>query len=251
MPYVSTKEEDKLFQAYQGRQPANVDMNRWPEEKFLALISFLKIFVNSEDYSKWIVNKAVLEDVYTKYAETTENIYYREFLVRLQKEYKVMPVAMVFRNKVSMMARLFVLYCRRNPAIVTPAIREAVLGYKYLEGGLSTFSEEKTQSGSTIITQNVDNMSVQPVSPELVYHQALNKVIHIYRDVAESITRNDIKKMSPKEKIDALGKLGPILTSVRNNKAKSQIFLNLNVGASNRQDLENKLQEYQEEQEKQ
>lgn len=249
MPYVPTEEEKKMFEVFEGHQPTNVDMTRWPEDKFLALIEFFLLFSSAtpENPKGWSVKQAHVDEVWEKYGFSMENIYFREFLVRLK-----VRKSLQFRSRMDAMRRITGVFFRRNPGYITPQIIQLCQRHAELSEMLETFRTELTKAKTEITIQNEDSgvSGMAMKTPEVLYQGAIHKLLSIFNDLAGSISNYDIKKMKTKEKFDALSKMGFILNVARNNKTKSQVFLNLNVAASERQDLEEKLMEYTAEQER-
>lgn len=251
MPFVPVQEEEKIFEVFRGHQPSNVEMNRWPEDKFLSLIEFFKQFLGAET-KKWAANKESVGIMYKRFYETNENIYWREFLTRIDYKPEGKTGVMHFTQKMKGMHRLLTIFFHRNPAYITPKVTEACQGNPLLETMLETFKVEKTQQGTEIVTQSdtSGNSGMGQKTPEVLYQSGIYKALDLFNTVLNSISAHEIKKMSTKEKFDAVSKMAFVLNTAKSNKTKSQVFIGLNVGKENRQSLEDKLQEYQQEQER-
>ncbi len=245
MAYVAEQEEKKYWEVFRGHQPSNVEMNRWPEEKFLSLIEFFKIQTN--DKGNFTVKKESVNQLLERYGATSENVYWREFLIRINSDFP-----MTYLAKLKAMNRVFGMFLHRNPAFITKKVEEACNGLKTLQWLTETFKEEKTKQGTKIVTQtDTSGITGAPQkTPEVMYQSSIYRALDLFNQLLNAISVHDIKKMSTKEKLDGIGKLAFVLNTAKSNKTKSQVFIGLNVGKENRQSLEDKLAEYQSEQER-
>lgn len=109
------------------------------------------------------------------------------------------------------------------------------------------FLEEHPQFNDNTANVSAPMIAVTPSNAGEVLATASQKVIALYEQLANSIKEDDFRKMTIKEKINALQKLSYIHNTQKKMKPPSLNFIKLNVKESTPQALEEALLDFNKE----
>ena len=241
---------DTAYRAVRGSLPGRRDVEQWKESQFLSLFEFIEhvcearkgtisVVVTKE---KWLAVEKVLDLPYHPWQE----ILYR--LDRLTKDTRFNAGSCYIR--IAAMNRSVLGYLKNNPAAITETMRKSIEPNPRLNWCLRNFADKTTKIGAEVVElAKVDATGSYPKpigqrSPDRIMLEGQLKVFSIFEMIAKSINSKDIKEMDVRDKISALQKLSFIFNVASRFKANSQTFINLNVNAAKREDLEKALLDF-------
>lgn len=241
---------DTAYRAVRGSLPARRDVAVWEEKKFLDLFDFINHFIEPNRGSvsvivtkeKWAAAEKVLELPYHPWQE----LLYR--IDRLTKDTRFNSGSIYIR--IAALNRAVLGYLKNNPAAVTEDMRKVIEPNPRLNWCLRHFNDTTTKIGAEVVMpNNTDATGTHPVpiktrSPDRIMLEGQMHVFNLFELIAGSIKAKDIKDMDARDKIAALQKLSFIFSVSSKFKANSQTFINLNVNAAKREDLEKALLDF-------
>ena len=138
-------------------------------------------------------------------------------------------------------------YLQSNPHTITPRMREVMKANPRLEKYTEPFKVTKNEIGAEVVVPNTDDGQTLTL-PEVQYHKALLKMAALANDLTEGITKDDIKKMTPDERINLAIKLVNLMSRVQGGqKPNIAIFKQLVINNAGRDELERAMLAYNEE----
>jgi hypothetical protein len=242
---------DTAYRAVRGHLPRRRDLAEWKEGQFLDYLLFVEHFcqVNpkTNDISvivtkeKWLQAEKTLDLPYHPWQE------YLYRIDRLTKDTKFHAGSCYIR--IAAFNRSVLGYLKNNPAAVTDKMRAAIEPNPRLNWCLKHFKVEEHGGADIVMPETSDTTGkfVAPISqrsPDKVMLEGQLQVFNLFELIAKSIKASDIKDLDVRDKISALQKLSFIFNVSAKFKANSQTFINLNVNAAKREDLEKTLLDY-------
>jgi len=138
-------------------------------------------------------------------------------------------------------------YLQSNPHTITPRMRELMKGHVKLTKYTEPFKVIQNEIGAQIVVPNTDEGQVLTL-PEVQYHKAMLKVAAIANDLIEGITKDDLKKLTPDERIKLSLQIISLMSRVQGGqKPNIQIFKQLVVNQAGRDELEKAMVAYNQE----
>jgi len=254
MPKITREEQEKVYELFHNRIPTADEFKIWPEEKFISLMNFFLFFCDPLVPSRFSVDKMKMSAIKARYIENNDDVYWHEFIVRIDTELTVS-----FSSKLRSLFRAVSKFFRDNPEYLTSKIIAKCNEHPLLKDYISFYEKVKTKSGVEIIVPKVHEVNPgdimdprkTPSEPvEVIYQDAVHRATNLLRSMVNSISKKDINEMATKDKFDNVVKLINSLNGMRRGNNKSNIFIGLNVNKSSREELEGKLLEYTEQQDK-
>lgn len=243
---------DTAYRAIRGTLPRRREIADWPESQFLSFFEFIEHFCSFNKRvdtisvivtkEKWAIAEKVLDLPYHPWQE----ILYR--IDRLTKDTKFHSGSIYIR--IAAYNRAVLGYLKNNPAAVTDAMRKAIEPNPRLNWCLKHYDDKETKIGAEIVlphTTDATGSYPKPIaqrSPDKIMLEGQLQVFNLFEMIAKSVKANEIKDMDVRDKISALQKLSFIFNVAKSFKANSQTFINLNVNAAKREDLEKALLDF-------
>lgn len=228
----------KDFKKYAGVGLKKHDLENWTDAHFIAWFQLIHHFTINK---KLTFNEATLQAFRQKARE--ENDFWNEWMHRVkahERDYEMSAIS----GRVLNMNRTIGSYLQNNPHLVTTQMKGMMEASAYLEKYAKPFTTEKTGIGAEVVKPNTDELD-RFTMPEIKYHEAMLKMSNIADEMLQSISKKDIKSMTPKDRITLANTLLQTMSKVQNGyKPNTQVFKQLVVNQAGRQDLEAAMLEY-------
>lgn len=138
-------------------------------------------------------------------------------------------------------------YLQNNPHIITQRMREVMKGNPRLEKYTEPFKVVENEIGGQSIMPNTDEGQTLEL-PDVQYHKALLKMAALSNDLIAGLTKDDIKKMSPDERIKLALSIVSLMSKVQGGqKPNIAIFKQLVINNAGKDELERAMLAYNEE----
>lgn len=239
------------YRAVAGKLFAGADIAKWESKKFEEFFDFSNRLYDMETHKI----SCTLERILSLESEIeNEDCTHTEFLHRINKwsdETVTDGSSRGFYMRFGTMLRVVVQYLKKHPATLTEGIKAKISDKPQYAWCLENYAEKTTIIGAEIIEQNNNsfdgNMPTKHgkvANTDKLVMDGLLKVADLYNTIANSIKKEDLEKMHVKDKIAALQKLAPVFATMRSFKPNSQIFQQININATGREELESALLDY-------
>lgn len=239
------------YRAIEGTLLRGADVAKWNSEKFEQFFDFSNRLYDNETRKISCSTERVLgleSDL------SDETCTHAEFMHRINKWTDENPTDTSnkgFYMRFSTLLRVVVQYLKRHPSAMTPEIREKISDKPQYAWCMDNFATKVTVIGAEVVEQDnnsyVGNVQVKegkvPNTEKLIMDGIL-KVGELYLTIANSISKKDVEKMNVKDKIGSLQKLSSIHATLKNFKPNSQIFQQININSSGREELETALLDF-------
>lgn len=252
---MDLKDTSNKYRAVESKDRLSViksaEVAKWDSTKLLQFYQFCMLFWEE---GKFRCNSGTMHNVY--YANDNYPEWpYKEFLHRIniwfdqKKGYNYAA----FNTRFITMTRVVNSYVKKHPGLVTPEIVEILKDIPAYAWILETYKTVTTKTGATVLevdyTRNDEKGfkredQTLDLSPEKNLLQAMMKVTDVYNMIAGSITKDEIKKMNVKDKINALQKLSFINGAVQKFKPNGNTFQQINIFKDSREDLEKAILDF-------
>jgi hypothetical protein len=241
---------DTAYRAVRGALPRRREVAEWKEQQFLDFINFIEHFCEPKrgtlsvivTKAKWEAAEKTLDLPYHPWQE----ILYR--IDRLTKDTRFNAGSIYIR--IAAYNRAVLGYLKNNPAAVTDEMRKKIEPNPRLNWCLKQFTDTTTKIGTDIVlphTTDATGSYPKPIahrSGEKMMLEGQMRVFNLFEIIAGSIKAKEVKELDVRDKISALQKLSFIFNAAKSFKANSQTFINLNVNAAKREDLEKALLDF-------
>jgi len=235
------------YKIVEGKFPKYEDLRDWSEDRWLSFIGFLDFFIKSYDNSeKWHCSS----DKIAEFEVIADDQHpWNEFKWRMG-QWKEKTTPQKFRLKINGMAMHCLGYLKKHPALVSPKIKEAIEHHPIRLGWvLKQYKVAETLGGDEIVRRDTEvtnpggksQMSMPSLNAKLL--TSLTKVADIVEILAGSVTASELKGMETKDKLNQLGKLLPILTTLGKAKMAPTHFTQINLSGSTK-DIEKQMLDY-------
>ena len=228
----------KDFKKYSGVSLKKTDIANWTDAHFVAWFQLIHHFTIEK---KLTFNEVTLQAFRQK---AREHDLWNEWMHRAEahvRDYDIGKIA----GRVNNMNRVIGSYIQSNPHVITTQMKGMMEASPYLEKYAQPFTTEKTDIGASIVKPNTDELD-KFTMPEIKYHEAMLKMSNIADELLSTITKKEIKTMSPKDRLTLANTLIQTMSKVQNGyKPNTQIFKQLVVHQAGREDLERALMDYQ------
>lgn len=234
--------------AIAGQLPLKRDIVNWGGPKILEFLKFISFFI--ED-GQWKVTVPVVEAARRR---ALEEDYWDEFVARIDPDGS-MPVGR-FSKRLYSFARIPLSWLKSNPHAVTAEMYEIMQSSARMKWAVAAFKAVETEMGVQIVVRdndettdpglsNVDPKRDSVRTPAVQFEQAKLALITLMNDLVKGLTREEIKKMSAKDRIAAFDRL--LNTGLRimgSGRPSTVIFQQINTKSANRDELEKAMLEY-------
>lgn len=227
----------KDFKKYAGVSLKKYDIELWTDAHFVAWFQLMHHFTIDK---KLTFNEVTLQAFRQK---AREHDLWNEWMHRAEahlRDYDIGKIA----GRINNMNRVIGSYLQNNPHVITTQMKGMMEASPYLEKYAQPFTTEKTEMGASVVKPNTDELD-KFTMPEVKYHEAMLKAANITDELLGSISKKDIKAMSPKDRLSLAKDFITLLSRVQNGyKPNTQIFKQLVVHQAGREDLESALLNY-------
>lgn len=227
----------KDFKKYSGVSLKKDDLKNWTDAHFIAWFKLVHHFT----LDKKLKFSELAFNAFRQQAR--DNDFWNEWMHRMEahlRDYDIGKISGRFLN----MNRVICGYLQSNPHTITSQMRGMMEANPYLEKYAQPFTTERSAIGATLIKPNNDDLS-QFKLPEIAYHEAMLKMSNVANELLDTITKQDLKKLSPKDKIVLANTLLQTMSRVQGGqKPNMQVFKQLVINQAGRQDLEAAMLEY-------
>lgn len=239
------------LRAIKGELPRKNEIAHWDQEKLQAFISFSSFFIDGD---KFVITGERRKDAELR---MHEEAFWMEFMVRIDCPFgKGEGSNQSFRMRFMAMLRTVLAWLKSNPHAISEEMRAIMQKSERMNWALDPFKEKTTKIGASIIS--VDNReTTEPglanqnpgatnlTLPERQFNQALLQMTSLLVDLTRGISRSDLKKMSPGERIKvATGLAQTLQKSFATYKPNSMTFKKIVINNAGRDDLEAALLDY-------
>lgn len=224
------------FKSVKGKMFTQRELASFTSSRYVTFLRFCEQFmVPSETGPKYLNNK----DLWLKAHEvmdmpdhpfqeylwrinffsTDENASFRKFFAKL----------LALMNSV-------LKFIQKNPSVVTDEMRKILEAYPKFAWALTQTAVVTTETVGEVVVQK--NGTV-PYEQQLV--DAAIRTTNLLTRLVDSISAKDIEKLSPRDKLLAIGRLGYLFTISKNLKPNQKIYNTLNINGLGREDAEKAL----------
>jgi hypothetical protein len=235
------KTEEK-FASVKGKIPTKEDLLLWSPGKYIQFIRFCEFFIVDNKLSVTKARWRQCEEVLTMPDHP-----FHEFLYRINF-FTFSPDANEkrFYFKLVNFIKSVLGNIQANPSIVTDEMKNVLEHNEKFKWALQQTKVVESSVGPVLAPEinQIDQGSKSTVVPDTFQHQiteAALKVVNLTRRLAESISDQDLRKLSGKDRIIALSRLSFIFSVSKNMKPGKQIFQQINIHSAQREDLESAL----------
>lgn len=210
---------------------------QWDERRFLEFFAMIHHFCPK---GEWLWNDLAVK---TFCQQAEERPVWEEWMWRYQ-----MPVEGTKMKQIS--GGIMVLipqigtYLQSNPHVITPKMREIMKAHSKLVKYTEPFKVIDNEIGGQSIVPNTDDGQVLTL-PDVQYHKAILKMSALANELTDGITKDQIKKMSPDERIKLALAIVKMMSTVQGGqKPNIAIFKQLVVNNAGRDELEKAMVAY-------
>jgi len=226
----------KDYSAITGVSLRRQDLQNWTDAHFIAWFKVVHHFTIDGKFSFTELG------INSFKSQAKEQPFWEEWMYRTEanlRDYNLSKISSRILNT----TRVVGLFLQNNPHIITTQMRGMMEASPYLAKYAEPFTVETSDIGASIIKPNTDDLSKFTL-PEVQYHKAMLKMANIADELLGSITKGDIKKMSPKDRISLANTLLGTMSRVQGgHKPNTQIFKQLIIHQAGRQELESAMLE--------
>ena len=213
-----------------GKRFKKTDFAQWSEAKFMKWFSLVHFFT--------VDNKLSVTDISIRafQARAKEEPMWEEWMWRYEIAEDNFEVV-TFLNRLITTNRILGAYLQENPHAITNDMKNVMEANSSLRKYTEPFAVKELESGAEVVTTNMENGKY--ALPEVQYHKAILKMSAMANDLMTGITKDDIKKMSPGERIKLAKDLVLTMTKMQGgHRPNIQIFKQLVVQNAGKEDLE-------------
>lgn len=250
-PYAKTK-----TRLIKGELPKQAEIADWSDDKIVSLLHFVDHFTHSGAFKVTLDLRKAAE------IQSTDNPYWAEFLQRIDVPERLGGAANVkFSRRFMTMARIVLGYLKKNPFAITEEMSKIMVANPRCHWALNAFKEEmsKIPGVSTVQMNNREDMNpslanqlpgaTNVKTPQVQMQEVIMNMVSILHTLTKGISREDMKRMSAKEKIQLANSMVTTMTKVMAaSRPGATIFKQINVNASSKEDLEKAIIDYSSEQ---
>ncbi len=241
---------DTAYRAVRGTLPRRREVAEYKEATFLSIFQFIEHFCEERrgtlsvvvTKEKWALAEKVLDLPYHPWQE----ILYR--IDRLTKDTRFNSGSIYIR--IAAYNRAVLGYLKNNPAAITDEMRKVLEPNPRLNWCLKHYDDKQSALGTDLVlphTSDTTGTFPKPISqrsPDKIMLEGQLHVFNLFELLAKSIKEKDLKDLDVRDKISALQKLSFIFSVSSKFKANSQTFINLNVQAAKKEDLEKAILDF-------
>lgn len=215
------------------------DVARWSEHQFLEWFALVHHFCPR---GEWMWNDLSIK-TFCQQAETRP--LWEEIVWRYGFQSELRPVTI--GKSIMGFLRHVGEYLQNHPHMITPKMREIMLGNEKLIKYTEPFKVVENEIGAKVVVPNMDDQS-RLMLPEVQYHKALLRMSSLANDLLDGITKRHIDKMAPDERIKLMIRIVDTMSKVQGGQRPNvQIFKQLVVNSAGREELEKAMLAYTQE----
>ena len=213
-----------------GKRFRKTDFAQWDEVKFMNWFKMVHFFTTEDKLSVTDVSIRAFQ------ARAKENPRWEEWMWRYEVAGDTFEV-ISFQNRLITTNRIMGAYIQENPHVITNDMKGVMEANDSLRKYTEPFVVKELENGMEIVGSNMENGKY--ALPEVQYHKALLKMAAMANDLMTGITKDDIKKMSPGERIKLANALTTTMSKLQGgHRPNIQIFKQLVLNQAGREDLE-------------
>lgn len=224
------------------------DIASWNDKHFLAFFYIVNYFTVKDAKGGQMVKvnaqnlKALEDEVFEQ-----NDPYKAELLYRIDQLTKdVSSTARKFYGKLAAMMRVVGAYVKENPSTISDEVFQAIKDNDRLNWMLRNFKEVDTNLGTVVVPDTTDNTGFLPqktthASPMVKLLESMTYISDLYLQIAKSIKKKDLNKMSANDKINALSKLSFVMKDIKGIKPNAGVYTQININKADKKDIEEAL----------
>jgi len=213
-----------------GKRPRKTDFVQWDENRFMKWFSLVHFFTLD---GKWNINDVTIKAFQERAVDEPA---WEEWMWRFEIAGDDFTPR-TFRNQFMGVTGGLGAYLQENPHAITHDMKGVMEANETLRKYTEPFVVKETESGAEIVSTNMDGGRY--ALPEVQYHKALLKMAAMANDLMTGITKDDIKKMSPGERIKLANALTTTMSKLQGgHRPNIQVFKQLVLNQAGREDLE-------------
>lgn len=235
------KVAESKFKVLAGKTPTKSELASWEEGRYVIFLRFCEIFISDKGgelklgvtKQKWHEVESFLED---------GDHPFNEFLYRINF-FSFQPQASEkrFYFKLIRLMQTILGYLKDNPSLITPRLKDIIEPNPKFNWCLTTTKVIDTALGPVVVPnkEGIDPRYANTPAPyEARLIDAMTQATDLISKLAGSITDEDIKKMSSKDKLLAFARLLPVFNLSKTIKPGKTVFKQINIHAADRETLE-------------
>lgn len=216
-----------------GVKLRKTDFAQWDEKRFMKWFEMVHFFAPKGKYDVTDVSIRAFQE------RCKEEQVWEEWMHR----YEIAGDDFVpkrFVNQLSGITGTLGAYLQENPHAITNDMRSVMKANPYLTKYTEPYTIKELDNGMEVVTTNQEGGKY--TLPEIQYHKAMLKMSALANDLVSGITKDDIKKMAPAERIKLSNMLVTTMSRLQGgHRPNIQIFKQLVVNEAKREDLESAL----------
>lgn len=218
--------------AVKGKNFRSFDLAQWKESQYITFLQFCAQFMIPSDEGPKLSYKPELWLNAEKILSMPDHPFI-EYFYRIDRFSMNGGTVRQFHKKLQDMMQGVLKFIQTNPSVVSDEMRKILEMYPRMAWCLKQTDIVQTAMGVDVVVPKNNTVAFD----ERLYNAGV-KVVDVLERLADSITDKDIKEMSARDKMIAMGRMGYIFTIAKNLKPNKQIFNQININASSREDLE-------------
>ena len=223
-----------------GQSLRKSHLPQWDEQHFLEFFSLIHHFCPK---GEWMWNSLAV----TTFCQQAENRpLWEEWMWRYKinsEEKKPINIGKAIMGYLPSLG----IYLQSSPHVITPRMREVMKGNPKLEKYTEPFKIIENEIGASIVVPNSDEGQSLAL-PEIQYHKAILKLAALANDLTAGVTKADLAKMPPDERIKLALSIVKLMSQVQGGqKPNIAVFKQLVVNNAGRDELEKAMLAYNQE----
>lgn len=219
-------------------------LSEWGEKQYVTFLRFCEFFIVVKN---GVQTLAITKERWRESEEFLKDDHpYQEFLYRINLfSFDKGATEKKFAYKLMNMMRVVLGYLRENPALITPTLKEIIEPNPRFNWCLKQTKIVTTKSGfDVVVPDNAEPLGEGrgPVGSVATHQQKLiesmNRVTNVMDMLANSITPEEIKKMSAKDRLAALARMSFVFGLSKSVKPSKNIFKQIKIQVAGREELE-------------
>lgn len=238
-----------------GKNPTKRELAVWKEGQWITFLRFCEVFIEKTGDRTKDGTGVTIKVTDKKWREVEGFLDmpdhpFQEFLYRIDK-FTDDPTATrnKFYYKLVTMTKIVLGYLRANPSIVTTTMREIIEPNPRLNWCLQTTKIVDTAVGAIVVPDKVERVGISHTNQEVASYEknladAVTKVTNLLVRIIESISPEDLEKMSAKDKMMAVGRMSYVFTVGKSFRVNKGVFKQININSASRDQLESLMLEF-------
>lgn len=240
------------YAAVQGTLPRQWDIARWNEEQFRQFFTLVNYFVVTDKNGQSVFRTPTekikeVEDLVLKAPPSFQTeLLYR---INLFSTQATENLSRKFYYRLVAIVRTVGNYIRKHPGALSDENRKLIENNTRLNWMTRSYVTHRPKIGGAVVVPDTRDTTtfqtkaaMRPEDPQVKLMNSLVTLADIYETLVKSLTKKDLKALDTKDKFTAIKNLAFLF----GNKVKpnSQVFNQVNIYKTGREDLEKSLLEY-------